>query len=450
MNSKFTFWTLMMAMFFIMSCSKEENQGGETPSNKNIPQVVLNEFSERYPNATNVVWTKKYDTYAVATFTLSNLRATSNVAEEHTAWFDWNTGEWGMTKTEIPLVTIPEAVKNSFHSSIYAENPWKVDNEVDYLQRQEGTETIYVISVEKKEAEKETEMKLYYTETGILIKEVADIDNDYDHHDYFPQTPSGTIQTWIDTKYPGAILIDTDHNAISTEVEFIYNGLKHEVLFNASYQWIYTRTNYERRNLNEIPELVISSLQKIYDITNEWKIDGAEKIESETDCYFCFEIERRNDNWEDEREVYFKSDGTFMEKQPELPNNGNGGIQIENNLATFIQQKYPESVIIGKEYDDGLLEINIRHNNLRKEVKFNGRQEWIKTEYQFYHYNELPETVKKTLESDLDFSLGHVEDIEVTETPANTTYEIEVVSERFEIQYVIDSLGKLLHKEYDN
>ena len=65
MNSKFTFWTLMMTMFFIMSCSKEENQGGETPSNKNIPQVVLNEFSERYPNATNVVWTKKYDTYDI-------------------------------------------------------------------------------------------------------------------------------------------------------------------------------------------------------------------------------------------------------------------------------------------------------------------------------------------------------------------------------------------------
>ena len=438
----------MMTMFLIMSCDKDEAPDKEVPSNKDIPQVVIDAFNAKYPGATNVKWAKKYNTYAVATFSLNEKRSVNS--NQHTAWFEWSTGVWGMTETEMPLAMIPETVMNAFRNSIYAQAPWRVDDEVDYLQRQEGSEALYIISVEKKEAGKETEMELYFTETGILIKEIADVDNEHDYHEYLPQAPTDAIQAWIDNKYPGARLIDIERERTGTEVEFIHNGLKYEALFDNANQWLYTKTDYGRRDLEkEIPEIVMNTLKQHYDITNDWRIDGAEKIESATESYFHFEMEQRNSAWENEQEVYIKADGTLMNQRPELPGEG-GNVPVEDDLNAFIQQKYPEATIIGKEYDDGLLEITIRHNNVIKEVKFNGRNEWIKTEYKFKNYQELPEAVKQTLDADKDFANSYLEDIEVTETPVRTVYEIEILSGRTEIQYLIDSQGKLISKTFDD
>ena len=82
-------------------------------------------------------------------------------------------------------------------------------------------------------------------------------------------------------------------------------------------------------------------------------------------------------------------------------------------------------------------------------MKFNGRSEWVETEYDLYSYDALPPAVRATLEADKDFRKVNME-MEVKEKPSDTNYTIEIETARMEVQYVINAAGTLLQKEYDD
>ena len=447
MKGRITILTLVMAMFIMVSCDNNDSFDNGKLNVNQVPEAVMAEFEEKFPDASNVSWAKKYDSYAVASFTNTT---GSGAGNDHTAWFDWGTGKWNMTEVEMPYSMIPEAVKTAFEASDYSKSPWVKDNEVDFLQRPDNAEALYVIKVEKKESGVETEMELYYTAAGVLVKEIADVEKDYDYHDYLPQTPSNDISTWLNTNYPGARMVDMEREHNSTEIEFVSNGLKYEAVFDASNQWVYTKTDYGRNYASYVPELVMSALTGKYS-ASEWRVDDAEKFESATNSYFSFELQRIRSAWDDEIDVYIGTDGTFIDRpqNPDITVGGAGSVPVADDLMTFIEQKYSGAVVIGKEYDDGLLEIKISHNGLIKEVKFNGRNQWVKTEYDLYNYEDLPLAVRTTLEADKDFQKVRME-MEVTETPSDTIYKIEIETARAEVQYTINAAGTLLHKEYDD
>ena len=188
MRKILTVFTLMIAgVFAFTACSDDNSPGNQpdgTPLNPtDVPAAVLNAFEKQYPDANNVQWTKK-DNYAVATFTKSG-----DTSGQQSAWFAWDNGIWGMTEYEIPYSLLPDDVRTAFEASEYAASPWRYDREIDVLQRNE-TETLYVIEVEKNEAGTETEVDLYYTADGLLVKEIIDAERDKDSG---PCEPAGRI-----------------------------------------------------------------------------------------------------------------------------------------------------------------------------------------------------------------------------------------------------------------
>lgn len=70
-----------------------------------------------------------------------------------------------MTETDLRYADLPAPVRSSYESSTYY-NVWKVED-VDKLERKEMA-VVYIIEVEKGNQE----MDLYYSEDGILVKEV--------------------------------------------------------------------------------------------------------------------------------------------------------------------------------------------------------------------------------------------------------------------------------------
>ena len=185
---------MIAGMFAFTACSDDNSPGNQpdgTPLNPtDVPAAVLNAFEKQYPDANNVQWTKK-DNYAVATFTKSG-----DTSGQQSAWFAWDNGTWGMTEYEIPYSLLPDDVRTAFEASEYAASPWRYDREIDVLQRNE-TETLYVIEVEKNEAGTETEVDLYYTADGLLVKEIIDAERDKDYHEFLPQAPEGSISDWL-------------------------------------------------------------------------------------------------------------------------------------------------------------------------------------------------------------------------------------------------------------
>lgn len=430
-------YILLTGAFALMTSCTEDNNPQSDPIPENIPEAVILEFNAKYPNATNVSWSTQ-DTYAVAHFYLASTRAGGH-EPNNTAWFNMK-GHWNMTETKISYQQLPDAVKAAFEASPYAS--WQIDNEIDKLQRNDNNETLYIIEARQREGNVETEVDLYYTEEGILVKEIIDAETDNDYHEYLPQQPEGDIQTWLDQNFSDARIVDYDRESNGTEVEIIADGLKHEILFDNQQQWVYTKTEYGRRSLDKIPADILNHLRTSPYYTNDNAIDDVTKYTTrDNGVYYCFELET---GYDDDREVYVNETGIIGR-----PQNGNGGgngsVPVADDLQSFIDQKYPGAVILEKDYDHGYLEITLLHDGTEKEVKFNGQDQWVRTEWEVY---QLPEAVENVLAAQ-----GYTpndREFDYVETPDSSWYEVEVRKGRDELKLYISPAGEILRTEYDD
>ena len=428
---------LLTGSFVLMTSCNDNDDLHSNPVPENIPEKVILEFIAKYPNATNVTWSTNV-IFAVANFYLASTR-TGGHEPNNTAWFNM-AGHWNMTETEISYQQLPEAVKTAFEASPYAS--WRMDNEIDKLQRSDNNETLYIIEVSQKEGNVETEVDLYYTEEGILVKEIVNAEADNDYHEYLPQQPEGNIQTWLDQNFPNVRIVDYDCEQNGTEVEIIANGLKHEILFDNQQQWVYTKTEYERRDLTQIPTSILNHLRTSPYYTSDNAIDDVEKYTTrDNGTYYCFELKTAYD---DDVKVYVNETGIISRPQ-NGSDGGNSNVPVEDELQNFIDQKYPDAIILEKDYDHGYLEIDILHDGIEKEIKFNGQNQWVRTEWEV---RQLPDAVKNTITA-LGYTLDDNE-FDYVETTDSSWYEVEVRKGRDELKLYISPTGEILRTEYDD
>lgn len=428
---------LFTGAFVLITSCNDNNDLHSNQAPENIPEEVILEFNTKYPNATNVTWSTK-DAYAVANFYLASTRSGGH-EPNNTAWFNM-AGHWNMTETEISYQQLPETVRIAFEASPYAN--WRMDDEIDKLQRSDNNETLYVIEVSQKGGNVETKVDLYYTEEGILVKEIIDAETDDDYHEYLPQQPEGNIQTLLDQNFPNARIVDYDQEHNGTEVEIIADGLKHEILFDNQQQWIYTKTEYDRRDLAQVPADILNHLRTSPYYTSDNAIDDVEKYTTrDNGTYYCFELATAYD---DDIKVYV--DETGIISRPQNGNgDGNSSVPVADDLQGFIDQKYPGAVILEKDYDHGYLEIDILHDGIEKEVKFNGQNQWIRTEWEV---RQLPEAVKNVVAAE-GYTLDDNE-FNYVETTDSSWYEVEVRKGRDELKLYISPAGEILRTEYDD
>ena len=321
---------LVGTMILLSACSDEDG-----PKTNEIPDRVLEAFNSQYPDATNVSWETR-DEYAVASFTIE-VRSTTTEGRSM-AWYRMSDARWSMSDFDIPYNQLPQAVKTSFEASEYAQAPWHRDDDVDVITRHGYDETIYVIDVEKNENGIETDVELYYTADGILVNMTVDAEKDNDHSDMLPSTPPTTITEWINQNFPDARIIEIDDEDGGIEVDLISDGIKHEILFTATQQWIYTKTEYGRRNLDLVEQVVKDALKSSQHYTSDAHIDDIDRYETATgETFYCFELETRFD---DEIEVYISIDGEILPGRPSLGTSG-GGAAVNSDIEAFIAERYP-------------------------------------------------------------------------------------------------------------
>lgn len=406
------------------SCQKHE-----TAATGRIPETILKSFSEMYPEASDVKWATKGQ-YAVANFTLPQTAQGSN-----NAWYGKSDGNWDMTERDIPYGALPEAVRNAFESSEYGQ--WRVDD-VDMIERH-GTETIYVIEAEGLLDGRPTEIDLYYSPDGILVKQVIDADEDYDYGDFIMPEPAGSIEEFINQNYPGARIIDIDIEYGYTEVEIIDGRTVRELLFGENASWIYTKTELRRsevpKNIMDIFNASEYSAYRTDDIDHYATADNGE--------FYRFELEAPGDDME--IDIYADGTITVVDKGwdipgvpgPDGPGDGGQGGSIEQ----FIEENYPGARIIERDYDDGYIEIEIYHDGREKKLYFNGREEWVRTEWDVRR-QELPQAVEDAISA--QYPDYRIDDCEYIETPQGEWYLVEIERGEREIELRISPDGTIL------
>ena len=428
-TTRHLFLTLVACMAVLMAACSDDD--GQKPSSGTIPDSVVAAFNSQYPDASNVSWEIKGE-YAVASFTIDETR--SSDAGRNRAWYHLSDGRWAMSDFDIPYAMLPEAVKTAFEGSEYAQSPWRIDDDdVEVITRHGYDETLYVIDVEKNENGTETEVELYYTADGILVNTIVDAERDNDHSDMLPGNSPTTITEWISQHFPGARIIDVDEEDGGIEVDLIYDGLKHEVVFTIAAQWIYTKVEYGRRNMGLIEQVVIDALRTSEHYTSDANIDDIDRYETAAgDTFYCFELETRFD---DDIEVYISVGGEVLSGRPSFGNTG--GAAVNSDIEAFIADRYPGAIIVEKDNDDGYIEVEIRHDGIEKEVIFNGRHEWICTKWEISR-GRLPEEIVNVIVN-AGYSMHQIDDddIDVIETANALTYEVEVEDRGDDIKLII-------------
>lgn len=282
---------LMSGMLFLGACDDDENPKGN--GSENVPQKVLAAFEKEYGDAP-VTWELKGD-YAVANLTRTG----------ETAWFEVSTALCGLKEQDVPFAQLPVAVKTAFEASGY--KTWKVDD-VDKLVRKDS-ETLYVIEAEQGEKE----VDLYYTEAGVLMHEIFDVeDNDYES--YFPQTPDTDVTAWVKEHLGAdAKIVEYDKKRNHFEVDVVADGLKVEVLFSANMEWLQTKTEFDEHHLSEVPAEVLNAAkaEKPGAVVEE-----VEKILTGSGEFYCVEMEEPNDR---EYKVFVDAETLLVIDHPALP-----------------------------------------------------------------------------------------------------------------------------------
>lgn len=301
---KLKIFTLLLALGAAWSLQSCDNNDDDSI---NVPTELQNAFSEMYPHVANVRWESKAG-YYVADF---------HDGYEASAWFSQN-GEWQMTETDVPYNALPQPVRSTFEASEYNNSSgWYIDD-IDKLERK-GLETTYVIEVERQEQE----VDLYYSEEGILIKSIVDVDDDRDDQ-YLPEPNAQlteSMKTFLMKKYPGYRLVEVDVeddgvNRGFTEVDIIHldtelnRNVSKEILFDKAGTWYLSSWDVY---YNDLPSPVQTTVNtQISTNYAGYVFDDADRVEETVNNskYYRIELEKNNS-----QDVYLNinDDGTIRQ-----------------------------------------------------------------------------------------------------------------------------------------
>lgn len=453
-RNTFIGWTLAVtATLGLWSCSEQDNSG---PDPESVSAAVQEAFAARYPGAANVTWSLRGE-YAVASFTPAAATYAPAWGGSSNAWFENRNGAWNMTETDIDFASLPAAVREGFEASKYGDEAlWSLTGDVDRLERRdvmlptaEGSAVVvYVLEVRSAvSGGTVTTVELYFSPEGILVGEVADAEDD-DYEGQLPQQPAAGISEWLQRHIveKGGRVLEIDAEAGGTEVEAVLEGRKLELWFDKAQAWVYTRTDYYRRDLTgAIPSEILAALRSSEHYTTDEAIDEIEKVETNaangSRTWWKFELETR---W-DEVDVYVDQSG-LLAGRPELDPGQGGSEPSLDEVAAFIAQQYPGARIVGRDYDDGLLEVEILHENILKELLFNGRREWLRTEWEL-PASQLPAAVMAGIAAG-----GYVlddDEADFVQSPSQSCYEVEVRKDYIEYKLRIDPQGTILEAVRD-
>ena len=108
---------------------------------------------------------------------------------------------------------------------------------------------------------------------------------------------------------------------------------------------------------------------------------------------------------------------------------------LSEQCMKTLNDRYANARILEVDYDDGMVEVEIRHDKKDKEVLFTKSCEWVSTSWDVARRN-VPNVVMKALQQ--KYPNARIDDIDFIEMPQGSYYrfEIELRGDRDEYVYI--------------
>jgi hypothetical protein len=167
MNSKVYLLLVCVATLTLTSCEKEDDILASE-----VPAAVMNVFQADYADVYYAEWERR----SVGGVRYYKAEFLNNADGFRTDVWYTSDAAWRMTEVDLPYKMVPEAVLTALRSGEYS--TWYPDDStVDRIERAGAggsTETLYVIDVERGEAEQD----LVYKPDGTFVRAFSDRGND--------------------------------------------------------------------------------------------------------------------------------------------------------------------------------------------------------------------------------------------------------------------------------
>lgn len=114
-------------------------------------------------------------------------------------------------------------------------------------------------------------------------------------------------------------------------------------------------------------------------------------------------------------------------------NDGMYGSQLNSTIVEFIQKEYRGAIIRSAEYDDnGLYEVEIKHDSRIKELYFGTNNNWVYTTWNV-KISDIPPTIKNAISA--RYPGYRIDDADYIESVEKSYYKIEL--EKGELEQTI-------------
>lgn len=259
----------VFALLAFTACDDDDDNGVA------VNQTVKSYLEAKYPGAE--IRHAEYDNRG-----LLEVEFTHNSRSKE-AYFN-SANEWVYTEWDVTAAEVPTEVNNAV-ATAYPD--FRVDD-IDYIQTPEGN--YYEFEIEKGGVES----WIYVTPQGEITQ--SGIEGS-------ATTVKDVIKSFIETKYPGAVIRSVENSNGLLEVEFVHESRIKDAYFNSSDEWVYTEWDIAVANL---PIAVVDAISERYP---DYIIDEADYVEKTDGVYYKADIEKGNF----ERWVYVTPEGEILE-----------------------------------------------------------------------------------------------------------------------------------------
>lgn len=118
-------------------------------------------------------------------------------------------------------------------------------------------------------------------------------------------------------------------------------------------------------------------------------------------------------------------------------------IAVNNEIRNFIEQKYEGARILYAEKEfNGEIDVEIIHDNTKKDVKFNRRNDWISTTWDV-SIDQLPDEARASVQN--RYPEYRIDDVDYIETPSGDHYKVEIEKGEWDRTVFVTPGGEILN-----
>ncbi|MDH6305085.1 putative membrane protein YkoI [Parabacteroides sp. PF5-5] len=249
-------------------------------------------------------------------------------------------------------------------------------------------------------------------------------------------TPEDVVVNAFKSKYPQATKVEWETKAGYKVADFHFNKNELEAWFEPTGEWVMTETDI---TYNELPQAVQNSFKA--SSYADWKVDDVDKLERHnTETVYIIEVEQGKQ----EVDLYYTEDGSLIKEINDNGANTHEPLVVPNSVIEEIKERYPNAQFLEFEREGSYIEIDIRHNNIQKDVLYNSSYEWVSTTWEI-RLNDVPQVVLSALKAS-EYSSYKVDDVDFMEKPDGAYYIFELESGNKEVYLTIKSDGTIINK----